>query len=1166
MDVFRLSPGRDGTLHAYLHDLTSPEDDFALALTEADTGTAVATASSSSGYATLVASVDSGTTYCLELTGSEGDYQLSTSAQADVPVVTDVLDSAGMSVTSASRGDSLTILGRNFIPNAERMEIIFGGIRGTVDSATVDTLEVTVPANAIDGDLVVMAAGRFSAGTTFSVGETATESTLGHTEPDVAMLSTAPGNRLYLDRTLVSFAADVDRDAVEDALDDVLADLAAWSAWEIVGAEPTINLFQVEWTYADSSGTPDLDDHTEVRDALTLHDDVTGVQAETPIRPLGLTLPSDYDHLYDNDNDTGAMAQISLEEARRLLRYSGLAGLPATPSLAIFDSGLYFGMTPGGGGLTEFPQDRFGLWELHGDEWHASATPGHAGGGSVVNHGNSTAGLVGAAGQSDPDWLDGAARDHENMSGIWGSLDLFGVDDDADGETDEAGEAIDYEVGVVNDYTEAGAGPTTPASSMLFLSGLAYFGYQRGFAGLPFVFPQGVEVPARYDRAPVDDPATPEVDESKLNADLRRFVGDICGRHVLVFSAGNGGEALDSDPDLPVVIEAAMLECPATTMLVGGTAAGDYGSTADEPGYQDVGHQTAVGDLIDIVAPFDAWRLASVAGTSTPVYETGYAASGTSYSGPAVAAAVGLRQALHFDAADGDHVARIRLVADDISSITTSFGAETGRINLFEVAYDALAVVGSLPAHRSAVRVYTVDSFDDLLVSQEVDPETGVFTDDTQQDHDTSDDGCLAPADVAVHPLGDVVYVLCEDSSQVAAYTADDLAFIGAITLDGAVNDTTELTILPSGVLYVATHTGGSVVGLEAFDTWTGTREAPTLELFDSFTTTSPRGVGAAVHPDGTSTTVAASDRSLTSDDYDIIVDVQPDHDASDKAAAAVSIDSIGIDDTYRLRDLAWRWDGSAAVGVFYLDAGGGYAQLVETDFAGGTTTATVDDYCEYITAIAVDPTGNTDYGFLTCTNPGGSSHRKTAVIDLGSSPSAEYTPVTAIWSNPYGSSTDYWRTIDVEVAQNGLFLAYLQEPISSSWGFTRSMSMDEVDSAVASGGYLDTSDGDSMSFAFDTPEGLAITPTVSVANPRPGTIVRGARRLHVVVREPTATSLEVAVDGVSTCTDTELGDGVSNACMLDASGWSSGPHQVTLTLTLASGVSYDVSVPYEAP
>lgn len=131
-DVFRLSLPLDGTLHAYLEDLTNPEDDFALSLTDSGTAVEVAVASSSSGYASLAASVDGGTTCCLTVSGSEGDDELSTSVEPDAPVVTGIFDSSGASVTSASRGDTLTIEGTSFIPVARRMEILFGGVRGQV--------------------------------------------------------------------------------------------------------------------------------------------------------------------------------------------------------------------------------------------------------------------------------------------------------------------------------------------------------------------------------------------------------------------------------------------------------------------------------------------------------------------------------------------------------------------------------------------------------------------------------------------------------------------------------------------------------------------------------------------------------------------------------------------------------------------------------------------------------------------------------------------------------------------------------------------------------------------------------------------------------------------------------------------------------------------------
>lgn len=68
------------------------------------------------------------------------------------------------------------------------------------------------------------------------------------------------------------------------------------------------------------------------------------------------------------------------------------------------------------------------------------------------------------------------------------------------------------------------------------------------------------------------------------------------------------------------------------------------------------------------------------------------------------------------------------------------------------------------------------------------------------------------------------------------------------------------------------------------------------------------------------------------------------------------------------------------------------------------------------------------------------------------------------------------------------------------------------------------------------------------------------------MIREPNPASVEVAVDGSTVCTDTQIGSGVSNQWLLDTSGWASGTHEVTLTLTTGAGLSYSNTVPYEGP
>ncbi|NOY26302.1 MAG: hypothetical protein GXP62_10560 [Oligoflexia bacterium] len=957
VDYFQFTPGRDGMLSVDLENLTNPDDDFTLEATDATTSAVVDSASTTAGHVGVIWAATGGTSYCLDVDGGEGGYSLSASFALDPPVIDQIQDATGTAITSAFRGDSVTIVGQDFIADPDDVVVIFDGALAAVDSLSDTEIDVVIPANAVDGTVYVIVEGRMSSGYDFSVGETTAESPLDYTAPDGAYFSGLPANPVFLNRTFVTFDPALDRTGVEAVLDDVATGVSAWSGWSVVGALPMLNGFQVEWTFADPTVAPDLDDLYDVMGALSLEADITSVSPEGVYKSYNaLTLASDYDLLYANSTQTGAMAQISLPEARRLLRFSGLSSLSADPGMVIFDSGLYFGTGWTGPGLTEFPSDYFTLLELDDSgTWGETAAPGHA---SLligsVNHGNETASVVAGKSQGDPDWLDGTARSNDNMSGIWASLDLFGINDDAAFEsgagieTDEPGEAITHSVVVVNDHTLAGADTSgSYDSTTLFLYGLANTVWNTSMKDWVFAIPQGLNMGKRSD-VDTDKPATSGADEGKYNQTFENLVAAACARHVFVMSSGNDGKVVDTVPELETTARWLKKHCGDTSLLVGGTYAGGYGTGADQPAVHSGGSTSRTGHQIDIAAPFDAWRLAGAswnigAGAPQLSFESGRDAFGNSYSGPAVAAAVGLRQAILPDESAKDRRTGVLENSDDISSITTDFGAlSTGlvpRLNLFEVVYDALFKAESLPLHRTQVRVYAADAVDQVLLSQVVDPTTGVRDSGTLVSTNVSLDGCNEPMDVAIHPLGDVVYVLCGDSAQIAAYTATDLDYVGSVDLEGVVGGSAELVMLPSGVLYVTTRNASGAMVVEAFDTWTGAREAPTALLWDTFSTSTPVGAGGAAHPDGTAIALMVSDYITTGEDYDVMVKITPDHDDVDKGTSVSGGDTtydltnveslVSVSGTRNARDLDWMPDGSAALGVFNRASGGGYAEIV---------------------------------------------------------------------------------------------------------------------------------------------------------------------------------------------------------------------------------------------
>lgn len=1179
LDVFRFSTSHGGLLLVELENLSNSADDFLVLATDAATSATLDSASSELGYLSLTLAIGEDSVTCVELSGSEGSYRLRTSFVPDPPLLDEIQDSSGAPITEALRGDVVFVIGERLSGPGDEVKVIFGGAIAEVEVLDETELMVTIPANAVDGEVQVWVKGQESNALAIEVGETTPESPTSHTTPDPAYFSGLADDPVILNRSFVTFRADLDRDGVEVVLDDVISAVSAWSDWTIVGALPMLNGFQVEWTYADPSGFPDLDDLVEVMGALTLEDDVYSVSPEGLLRPHNeLTLANDFDLLWANDTATGAMAQISLAEASRLVRFSGLSNLAADPGMVIFDTGLYFGTGWHGPARVEFPTRTFSLWEYSsGTGWGETAAPGHAWApGGSVNHGNQTAGLVAAANQGDPDWFDGSARALANMSGIWSSFDLFGINDDEDDEsgagllTDDPGESIPHSVVVVNNNTVAGSADSRPLNlSDLFIYGLAATTFHADLKDYVFVFPQGLNLGQSF-TIETDDPTTPDFDESKLNRAARGLVAASCARHIFVVSAGNEGAVQDDVDDLETIARWAKEACGEQVLVVGGTHAGGFGPSADVPAYHTSLSTSNRGAAVDMAAPYDAWTLAGArwnAGAGKPylTYETGSQARGTSFSAPAVAAAVGLHAALWPEQAVATSAKATLDRSDDIQAISTAFkrgehGA-VARLNLFEVVHDGLLRSGALPLHRRQIRVYAVDEDDDMLVSQVVSPDDGVRESGTVVSRYLGTEGCTEPVDVEVHPLGDVVYVLCRGSLSIGAYTATELDPIGSVTLEGEVGGRTEMEILPSGILYVATRDELGAMMLESFDTWTGAREAPSALLWDTFTTSTPVGMGAAVHPDGTSLAVMLSDQYASSDDYDVLVQVHPDHDDADKEGSLAFESLTSLTGTYVGRDLAWKSDGSAALSVFY-QASGTDAELVLADFDGTTSKHTVSDDCDFLDSVAVDPTQNTDFAFVACRKVTGTTDRKVAVIDLASAPSS-FTPSTSIFANS-GSATTY-RNTRVDVADNGRFVTIVIEPRGTGYGYVRTVAMEDIEEAVATSDTLDPTDTSQLSYAFDTPAGVAITPTISIANPRPGTLLRGARRLHIVLRDPAVSEVKVYVDEVLICTDTELKGQHSKACILDSTSWAGGVHEVKVVATVGEEYDYSRVFPFEA-
>ncbi|HJN73079.1 MAG TPA: hypothetical protein QGF58_04000, partial [Myxococcota bacterium] len=91
-----------------------------------------------------------------------------------------------------------------------------------------------------------------------------------------------------------------------------------------------------------------------------------------------------------------------------------------------------------------------------------------------------------------------------------------------------------------------------------------------------------------------------------------------------------------------------------------------------------------------------------------------------------------------------------------------------------------------------------------------------------------------------------------------------------------------------------------------------------------------------------------------------------------------------------------------------------------------------------------------------------------------------------------------------IEFAQNGAFVA-LATAQGGPWTLPHS--------ASATGEAYLASTGDRMGVAVSKARGLAITPMLSVIAPRPGQPIVGEQALHVLVRDPSVSSLDFEMD-----------------------------------------------------
>jgi len=1000
-----------------------------------------------------------------QITGSEGDYQLTSDLIADEPVVTDVQNTGGSSIISASIGDTIKVLGTALGVSTNDVEVTFGGVYGTLTSVTPGQIEVTVPENAVDGDIYVLRGGGRSNAYAFTVGV----SSLGassSTAPDSAWLNTSIGPKVYINRTLVTFKGSAGAADISNALDAVLVLDSNRDSWTQVGFSPRRNAYQIEWSWV-SSYTPTWTDTESLLSELNAESDIAGVDPEYPVDLYSLDMPTDFDLLHDGGTARGAFAQVGAAEAQRLYRYSALGGVSSAPSVVLVDTGLQYG-TPNwdpstecitgsvgtGGTVDEFPSSHFSLVELSSSgSWDTTSAPGNYANypaTSKVAHGNAMAGVIGARSQGEPDWADGMSRSGLNANGLLAAFEQQGVDDDPApvvSETDEVGESIPYTITVFNGLSQAGSTAFDGSNWLLFDA---------------------------YEALATD----PQYDDSvlviangwpgKFQMDFwhrhNKVVQDICRDRIVVAAAGNMGESIGTGPfgigawwlsDNALASDLAVT-CPERSIIVGGTEAGDNGSGTDTRWTHPSGAGANYGEAVDLLAPASSYTTATVCKLgANPGYVDGLL--GTSPASALVGATTAMVRGIVDPSALSDEgvVRLIKTSVDDISSLYTDDGAQS-RLDLYEAIERALRLGGGLPYHLlKTVRIFAVDYQNDVLVAQDIeDLNTGTFAGSSTVDTTSvTSGGCYGPSDVEVHPSGDVVYVLCSDSSPniITAYTSSDLDFIGKVSLEGVVTSYSELEITPDGIVRVPTINSSGELLLESFDSYTGSKHLDAESLYSASTLADAYAIR-ATH-DTTKLAIVSTDGTTSTDDYDVLslVETSP----LDKASSTITTDDLSsTSGTYLGRDVVWRSDDSSAVAVLNGTASVGDVDSYESNWATVSSSAGIE-YCEDVVSIALNPTGEDDYAYVACQD---NSHF--AVVNLASTASS-YTPDFYLYGDSSSSGSGNYLPTIVEFSPNGRFVygGFQYNGGGSSYSWIMTAEHDAVLSSGTSDLYLGSYD-----------------------------------------------------------------------------------------------------------
>lgn len=579
-----------------------------------------------------------------------------------------------------------------------------------------------------------------------------------------------------------------------------------------------------------------------------------------------------------------------------------------------------------------------------------------------------------------------------------------------------------------------------------------------------------------------------------------------------------------------------------TDLVVGGTDPNPGASQADTradwvtPGAHWYSARSGSGGSIDLAAPADVLGVRATSAT----HATFGRSWGTSYATALVSGVAAMLKAADPDLRGSDLAGIIQGTATPITVLWDP-PEPMQRLDAAAALAYVLSRDGTLDQD---VRVYAGDYSSSRIWYQSYDLAVRQFV-GAADSYNAS--GHCQPVDVEVDHRGDLIYALCYNGSAAASLlvlahgASGELAKVGQTTLPGAVDLNTELVATPEGYVVIATDASAG----------SGAASFTVLDSFDGSVITQDQALlpgsvveleGAAGHRTGEQVYFTANDNDGTvGGDQLAIVDLDTfyrstggitvtsgDYDAADNPVQVRDIDFDPVDElpislfTHSISDSE----------VVWIDTDGSYIEDEEVDSIDNGQT------------LAINPSGQDRLAWLGSIDPGTPWFSMVDVTDSPWSPLAVVAAPGSLTSPSaaFADVSDTGRSVLLGWRASGSTLSVYVVPHDPTLSSTTS------DPTLVT----DIANYDVMGAFISSLRGVAMTPSISVLSPRPGKELSGMRRLLVQVRDPDIQRLSFQIDGatVPTCPDdVGLADGISDACILPAVGWTgTSDHRVEIT------------------